>query len=548
MIMTSSEASARRATPEVLEWTLLEELLAHTADVVLLLDTSSGSLVRRWYDRGHSRLTLDDVPTDRVIDRVHPDDIADVLDTVARTALEGGSRSAVVRVHPDQRDALGEALLVSVHDVSHLVENGLLVQAWLVGADFLEPRDADAHTAMSSLAAAAPIGLQVRSGIGAVSFENERFAALAGPVRERVDARVDEAITGPGECIVDLDSDGCSLRLRVVSTFDDDDEQLLLAVASLEDVTSLRRAEEGWAAAEGMFRAVFDGSPVATAIVELDGRFAKVNESFSVICGYSAEELVGRHAASITHPDDVALDQAMLDELIAGERSSYGIEKRYLHVAGHEIWVELTVAGIRAPDGTLRHLVSHVQDVTGRKAALGGSESQDDLAHWATHDHLTGLANRRHLENFLATTCGARRRADDRLAVLFLDLDDFKPVNDTHGHQVGDEVLRTVARRLRNTCRNDVLVARYGGDEFVVVTRGLRTAHDLSVLVERIRSAIRTPIEGVAETTIRVGASVGIATARDGEAPSDVLRRADAASYRAKRDGKRDRTVFAAGS
>ena len=247
-------------------------------------------------------------------------------------------------------------------------------------------------------------------------------------------------------------------------------------------------------------------------------------------------------------PDDVPLDEAMIAELMAGQRSSYQLEKRYRHASGHEIWVELTVAGVRGPDGSLRHLVSHVDDITRRKTSLGEAGTRDDLAHWATHDHLTGHANRRYLENFLDTSFGVRRRADDRFAVLFLDLDDFKPVNDEHGHHIGDEVLRTIARRLRNTCRHDTLVARYGGDEFVVVTQGLRTAHELSLLVERILSAIRTPIEGLAPATIRVGASVGVATARDDEDPAAVIRRADAASYRAKKRTKQAQASGPAGS
>ena len=160
--------------------------------------------------------------------------------------------------------------------------------------------------------------------------------------------------------------------------------------------------------------------------------------------------------------------------------------------------------------------MSHAEDVSGRKALIGMADSSDDLAYWATHDHLTGLPNRRYLDSYLSSSMGPRRRADDRLVVLFLDLDDFKPVNDEHGHQTGDEVLRVIARRLRNAAREDELVARYGGDEFVVVTTRTRTAYDVSLLAERILGAVRTPITGLTADPIRVGA----------------------ASYRAKREGK----------
>ena len=227
-----------------------------------------------------------------------------------------------------------------------------------------------------------------------------------------------------------------------------------------------------------------------------------------------------------------------MDEVRAGKRNGYQLEKRFLHRAGHEVWVELNVSTVRDAAGALTHFVSHVEDISGRKALIGMAETSEELAYWATHDHLTGLPNRRYLDSYLSTSAGPRRRADDRLVVIFLDLDDFKPVNDEHGHQTGDEVLRVIARRLRNAAREDELVARYGGDEFVVVTTRARTAYDVSLLAERILGAVRTPIVGLAEQAIHVGASVGIGHGTGGDDPEEVVRRADAASYRAKREGK----------
>ncbi|HSP02148.1 MAG TPA: diguanylate cyclase, partial [Acidimicrobiales bacterium] len=291
-------------------------------------------------------------------------------------------------------------------------------------------------------------------------------------------------------------------------------------------------------AAEGLFRAVFDGSPVATAVVDLAGRFVQVNDALAMICGRTADDLVGRTFAEVTHPDDLAVDEELLAEVRSGRRGGYQMEKRFVHRAGHEVWVELTVSTVRDAAGAITHFVSHVEDISGRKALIDTADSSEELAYWATHDHLTGLPNRRYLDSYLTSSLGPRRRADDRLVVLFLDLDDFKPVNDRHGHQTGDEVLRAIARRLRNTAREDELVARYGGDEFVVVTTRARTAYDVSLLAERILSAVRTPIVGLTAEPIVVGASVGIGHANRGEDPTDLLRRADAASYRAKRAGK----------
>jgi len=523
----------------LLSETVLHHLLDRSADVTILVDASTGRSIRRWYDPAVSRLHLPASTTERAITFMHPDDLPTVLDVLAAVAHEGGSRSTVARVHPDHADEVGRSLMIAAHDVSDAVPSGLLVHAWLVEFDSAAFDGADAGRAMSSLAEAAPVGLQVRSGNGTVSFENGRFSALVGAGRALVRARIEAALDADhtGEVVDDLEVDGRSLRLRVVPTWDDE-HRLLLAVASLEDVTSQRDAEARRIAAEGLFRAVFDGSPVATAVVDLDGRFVQVNDALAMICGRTADDLVGRTFAEVTHPDDLAVDEELLAEVRAGLRGGYQMEKRFVHRAGHEVWVEITVSAVRDAAGAITHFVSHVEDISGRKALIDTADSSEELAYWATHDHLTGLPNRRYLDSYLTSSLGPRRRAADRLVVLFLDLDDFKPVNDRHGHQTGDEVLRAIARRLRNTAREDELVARYGGDEFVVVTTRARTANDVSLLAERILSAVRTPIVGLAPEPIVVGASVGIGHAGGGEDPTELLRRADAASYRAKRAGK----------
>ena len=513
----------------------LDRMLACSADATILIDARDGTTIRRWYDPAHSRLQLGEAEA-RGISWIHPDDLPSVLEVLAGVAGDGGSQSTVTRIHPDREDLAGGSLALSVHDLQDVVEGGLLIQAWLADADRVGPDTSDPSGTMTSLAAVVPVGLQIRSGNGNVTFENDRFTALAEIARGQIDELVTSCLHRTDELVRDLEIDGCSLRLHVVPRVDDRDRPVLV-ISSLEDVTDLRDAERGRVAAEDLFRAVFDGSPAATAIVEPDGRMAQVNEALAMILGYPVDELVGKNFAEITHPDDLAVDQELLAEVLAGHRRGYQMEKRYVHRAGHVVWVDLAVATVRRPDGKISHFVSTVDDITARKKLLGASDSTVDLAYWATHDHLTGLPNRRYLDNYLESG-SPRRRGSDRLVLLFLDLDDFKPVNDVHGHGVGDEVLRTVARRLRNTSRENELVARYGGDEFVVVTKHLHTAEDVSLMAERILSAVRTPINGLADEPIVVGASVGIGIARGTDAPAEVLRRADLASYRAKRAGK----------
>ena len=511
---------------------LAQRVLCRSADAVFVLDTTTGRAIHRWYERGKSRLDLPaDMGDQQMVSWVHPDVLPGVLDAYAGVVNNGESRTAFARIHPDRLQPKRASLLIVIRDIRDFQPHGLLVQVWYLEPDSELLRDIEPTASMSSLADAAPVGLQVMSASGRVSFENDRFCDLSADDRARVEEKVRTSATAGVPTSEDLVVGGRSVRLRVVPTLDDDGD-LVLAVASLEDVSQIQAAEQ-------QFDALFLSSPLATALVGLDGTLLRANESFAIVTGYDRDVLEGKTFQEITHPDDLTADEDLLAEVLAGTRQNYQMEKRYIHASGHEIWIDLTVAPVRGPDGEVQHFVAHVEDITSRRSMIELGDSDDDLTYWATHDHLTALPNRRYLEHHLTNTLERTRRQSDRPVVLFLDLDDFKPVNDRHGHAVGDEVLRTVARRLRNSCRDDALVARYGGDEFVVVSRRLRTVADLPLITDRVTAATRGPIEvaGVDEP-IRVGVSGGIAVAPEGDTPGDVLARADEAAYRAKRAGK----------
>ena len=330
-----------------------------------------------------------------------------------------------------------------------------------------------------------------------------------------------------------------------MGTIDPDVEQLARRVITRvpgdpsQDAERVRDAEAGRAAAEQQFDALFLSSPLATALVGLDGTLVRVNESFAIVLGYDRDVLEGKTFQEITHPDDVSADEDLVAEVVSGVRQHYQMDKRYLHASGHEIWVDLTVAPVRGPGGAVQNFVAHVEDITSRRSMLELGDSIGDLTYWATHDHLTALPNRRALERHIETSLQRTRRESDRPVVLFLDLDDFKPVNDQHGHTVGDEVLRTIARRLRKACREDAFVARYGGDEFVVVSRRAWAVVDVPLLADRVFAATTAPIDLVGvDERLRVGVSIGVAVGRDGDTAIALLARADDAAYRAKRAGK----------
>lgn len=285
----------------------------------------------------------------------------------------------------------------------------------------------------------------------------------------------------------------------------------------------------------------------------LDGVRLYISPSAHDLLGYTPEEMVGGRAADIVHPDDLPDFRKMMGEVRAGRLELARTEHRQRRKDGAYVWLEAYLKLTRdketgAPDG----YVASVRDISQRKAA------EEALAFAASHDPLTGLPNRVAGEARLAAA--ARRHAGGTgLAVLMLDLDRFKPVNDTLGHGAGDQVLRAAAERFRAELRAGDLVARVGGDEFLVVVEAQPApgagvagalapegAADVAAeaeaaacrLADRLIAAMAKPVM-VAGRRVSVGLSAGIAAARPGrDTPAALLKAADAALYAAKAGGR----------
>ena len=364
------------------------------------------------------------------------------------------------------------------------------------------------------------------------------------------------------------------------------------------------------------FQLLFDEAPIGIALNGPDGRWLQVNPALCALVGYSAEDLLARDFQSITHPDDLAASVEQMRRMLAGEISSYELDKRYLHRDGHAVWVHLTVSIVRHDDGTARHFIAQIQDITERRRveqALRDSEARyrrivelahegiwtidadarttfvnarmaemfgypveemlgrhlsefmdedgwraaaaridlrrqgkserldfkfrrrdgselwahlsasailaDDgsyqgalalvtditarksaeaeLARLACHDALTGLPNRARLVERIGEALARQARTAGTVGLLFLDLDQFKAVNDSLGHAAGDQVLAQVADRLRRAVRDGDTVARLGGDEFVIVAEHLTGEGAAVDLAERILRRARRPDHGL---------------------------------------------------
>jgi len=299
------------------------------------------------------------------------------------------------------------------------------------------------------------------------------------------------------------------------------------AAAALHDFAERERSERAREAAEHRWRVTFERSPIGAAIVDTDGSILQVNDALIQMLGYSRAELLGRDFAFVTHPDDIDVDLSLFAELMSGRRDSYELAKRYLRRDGAVLYGLLHVGVIRDENG-ITSIVSQVNDVTQTKHA------EDRLAHQALHDPLTDLPNRTLLEKLLSACLAAGQPT----GVLYCDLDRFKAVNESLGHDAGDELLveltRIFAARLPAVCT----LGRVGGDEFVVLVPGEDDAEELHALAEELAAALASPmrVRGHQHT---ISISIGITVGRPSHShPDEVLREADLAMLRGKRNGR----------
>jgi diguanylate cyclase (GGDEF)-like protein/PAS domain S-box-containing protein len=313
-------------------------------------------------------------------------------------------------------------------------------------------------------------------------------------------------------------------------------------VVSARDVTDRRRAEAELREAQERFRSAFEHAPIGMALMTLDGRLFRVNRAMVQIVGRSTDELLRATLRDLTHPDDHESCAEGLGRLLSGEVPSSQLEIRYIHHEGHPVWVSLSTSIVRDVNGNPLYFVGQLEDITERRA------SGEALAHQAIHDPLTGLPNRMLFVDRLGRELSRAASLRSRVAVLFLDLDRFKVVNDSLGHSAGDRLLVAVADRLSGAMRPDDVVARFGGDEFTVLCQNVTSVETAELIAERLAEVIAKPV-ALVEGEVFVTASIGIAIS-DGqnETPETLLRNADAAMYRAKELGRDRAELFAAGT
>ena len=302
--------------------------------------------------------------------------------------------------------------------------------------------------------------------------------------------------------------------------------------------------EEAVAAAisqsEQRFRLAFEGNMAPMVFSNRQGIFLEVNESFCQMSGRTKDELIGRDSKHFTYPEDIGISEEVNGQMTSGKTDQVRYSKRFLHKNGRIVIAEVSICSARDESGNALYFVSSVRDITEERALA------NQLSYQALHDPLTGLANRALFDDRLGQVQSRSVRQDEICAVLLLDLDDFKAVNDVYGHLIGDQLLVSIAHRFQDVTRASDTICRFGGDEFLYLAEGLASPDQAEKIAERLLDALNEPFT-FEEVHIEQHASVGIVV-WDGASEStnnvELIQNADASMYEAKRRGHGQLVVF----
>ncbi len=312
-----------------------------------------------------------------------------------------------------------------------------------------------------------------------------------------------------------------------------DEDEINGVVVTASDINDRKRAEAQLLRSEARFRLMVQNSSDVVAIVDENALISYVSPSIYRMLGFSPVEVLGRNVYELLSVTEAERLRAAPIVKLSGST----VEVRIQGADGHVHAVEVAITDMR-DQPEVDGVVLNIRDVTERKTL------EDDLRHQALHDDLTGLGNRTLFAQRVKDAVRSATRTGELVAVLFVDLDDFKLINDSLGHVVGDQVLVGIADRVRQCLRLSDMAARLGGDEFAVLLTGVYGESEISEVAERVRAAIAQPIV-IGPDEFQLTASIGIAMAgeqySDGE---DLLRSADLAMYRAKHSGKNRFEVF----
>lgn len=334
--------------------------------------------------------------------------------------------------------------------------------------------------------------------------------------------------------------------LLTVALVRDRRENPLYFISQIQDITAAKATDLALRESESRFARILETVDDAIVIVNAAGRLVMANEEVELALGLDRQTNLGQRYEELTwnitasDGSPLPLQERPIGRVMLTREPIHAVEACF-HTPGRVVHGLVNATPILTEDGKFDGVVAIVRDITHRK------QLERALAHRAMHDPLTGLPNRALFVDRVQQALASVRRNGGGVAVLYLDLNNFKPVNDTWGHAAGDELLMQIAERLDMELREEDTAARMGGDEFAILLRGLTPTADLTEIGERLSNAVGRPIllDSIEGDTIQITPAIGIAVS-DGanEDPSDLLRRADAAMYQAKRTGAHTIVVY----
>ncbi len=279
-------------------------------------------------------------------------------------------------------------------------------------------------------------------------------------------------------------------------------------------------------------------SPASVVITDAEGTIEYVNPRFSEVTGYTIDEVIGKKSAILKSDyHSPEFYQSMWETIKSGKdwRGEFCNRGK----DGRIFWELASISSVPDTDGQIRHFIAVKEDITERK------NQEETIRHLAQHDQLTGLANRLQFNERIKYEISRAQRVGHKFAILYVDLDGFKPINDDYGHETGDIVLKHVAQRLKSCIRDVDMVSRIGGDEFVVILTDISEKENAARVAEKILQALSDPFQVSPQQLFQVSASIGIAVfPSDGRTREELLKNADQAMYFVKHHGKNNFSFY----
>jgi diguanylate cyclase (GGDEF)-like protein/PAS domain S-box-containing protein len=370
-----------------------------------------------------------------------------------------------------------------------------------------------------------------QAGFAAEAMEGKKVADVLSPERSAFwEPSYRAALRGESTSLEVQGVDSPRWYRVDVGPWRDQDGAVAGGLAVARDITARRRAQNSLEEAEELLAVSFDNSPLGITLATPDGRPLRINRAFADMLGYSVEELLRcLEQTKLTHADDRGVDERNLRSLLEGQADIAQFEKRYIRADGHIVWALVSMSLVRHADGKPRHVIAQIEDISDRM------QMNEHLRRLADHDCLTGLRNRRTFEEATAAQVDRCRRYRETAALLLIDVDCLKRINDTYGHNTGDDVLKVVAATLTQRLRDTDFAFRIGGDEFAVLLP-YTSKEEATVVALEVQRGIAEGRIGAGAGSVHSSVSIGVATLDQHTADvMSALAQADRAMYAAKR-------------